>query len=79
MLDRDKADVARSLTGAASVSDVLDLALDRIIHDEQLRNDIAAYRRQPVTDNELALAELHVEFDLGDDDVDYEAIYGEQP
>ena len=38
--------------------------------------DIAAYARLPVDDHELAVADLPVEFDLGDDDIDYDAIYG---
>lgn len=79
MLDRHKAEAARQLTGAASISDVLDVALDRVLQTAQLRRDIAAYGVQPLSVEELAVADLAVEFDLADDDVDYDAIYGPTP
>jgi hypothetical protein len=65
------------LTGRASMSEVVDLALDRLVREERLRRDIAAYSGTPMTDEELAVADLPVRFDLGDEDVDYEALYGE--
>ena len=40
---------------------------------------IAAYRRIPPTAEERALGNLPVKLDLGDDDVDYEALYGPEP
>lgn len=58
------------------MSGVIDLALDRVIRAEELRRDIAAYARSAVDEDELAIADLPVEFDLGDDDIDYDAIYG---
>ncbi len=42
-LDRVKAEQARSLLGVASTSEVIDLALDRIIQAERLRRGIADY------------------------------------
>ena len=75
-LDRGKAHKARALTGSSSVSAVIDVALDRLIQAEQLRRDVAAYARGPFTYDELAVGDLPVELDLGDDDVDYEALYG---
>ena len=76
MLDRDKAERARALTGAASVSDAVDGALDRLIRAADLRRDIEAYRAAPQSADERAIGDLPVAFDLGDDDVDYEAHYG---
>jgi hypothetical protein len=75
-LDRDKVARAASLVGGASMSEVIDLALERLIQAEELRGDIAAYRRQRLSDEEVAFADLPVEFDLADEDVDYEALYG---
>jgi hypothetical protein len=75
-LDKDKAAEAAALLGAASLSDAIDTALDRVIRAEQLRSDIAAYLGRPPTDEELGVADLPVVFDLGDEDVDYEAVYG---
>ncbi|MFI5267985.1 MAG: hypothetical protein ACHQ7M_11470 [Chloroflexota bacterium] len=66
-LDRSKADSARSLLGANSTSEVIDLALDRIIHAERLRHDVAAYRRVPPTDVELEWALLGGATGLADD------------
>ena len=75
-LDRDKVRSAMALTGERTMSEVIDMALDRLIRDERLRHDIAAYRRTPPTPDEIALGDLPVHLDLGDDDVDYEALYG---
>jgi hypothetical protein len=76
-LDRDKVDEARALTGSRTMSEVIDMALARLIRAEHLRRDVEAYTRQPLTAAELAIVDLPVEFDLGDDDVDYEALYGQ--
>lgn len=75
-LDRRKANAAKSLVGARSVSETLDIALDRLIHSERLRRDVAAYRRVPLDSAERTIGDLRVELDLGDADVDYEALYG---
>jgi hypothetical protein len=77
-LDRSKADVAKALIRAKSLSETIDVALDRLIHAEHLRHDVAAYRRAPLTDDELSIADLPVRFDLDDDDVDYKAIYAKR-
>jgi hypothetical protein len=39
-LDRSKAERARSLLGAASTSQIIDLALERLIRAERLRRDV---------------------------------------
>ena len=75
-LDRSKVAKAASLIGERTMSDVVDVALDRLIHAEELRRDIAAYASIPFGVDELAVADLAVEFDLADDHVDYEALYG---
>ncbi len=72
-LDRDKAATARSLADAASISQVIDLALDRLIRAERIRRDVAAYRSTPPTAAEIALADVS-DSDLGDD-TDWEALY----
>lgn len=75
-LDRAKVDTARSLIHAASISETVDVALDRLIRSEQLRRDVAAYTTHPPAADELAVTDLPVEFDLDDDEVDYDALYG---
>ncbi len=75
-LDREKVEEARRLVGGKSMSSVIDVALDRLIRAERLRRDVESYRRQPLTDAELALGDLPVELDLDDDHVDYDADYG---
>jgi hypothetical protein len=75
-LDRSKVDTAKTLIGARTISDTLDIALDRLIRAEQLRRDVAAYRRAPPGDDELAIADLELELDLDDADIDYEGLYG---
>jgi hypothetical protein len=75
-LDREKVAKAASLVGGASMSEVIDLALERLIEAEELRHDVAAYRRQRLGEEELAFADLPVQFDLADEDVDYGVLYG---
>ena len=43
------------------------MALDQLIHAERLRADIAAYRRTPPTQDEVALASFGDTGGLGDD------------
>jgi hypothetical protein len=76
-LDRDKAAEAKALVGAESTSAVVDLALDRLIRAERLRRDIAAYRKTPVTDDELVLASLAAPGSDLADDTDWAALYGD--
>lgn len=78
-LDRDKVEEARILVGGRSMSDVIDVALDRLIRSERLRRDVSAYTRRPLDEQELGVADLPVSFDLGDDDVDYDSLYGGGP
>jgi hypothetical protein len=75
-LDRLKAARAQQLTGASSTSEVIDVALTRLLAIERLRRDVEAYTGRPLADDELAVADLPVTFDLGDADVDYDALYG---
>ncbi len=75
-LNRAKADHARALLAARSTSEVIDLALDRLIDAERLRRDIAAYRRIPPTDPEAAIALLADTSGLADE-TDWEALYPE--
>lgn len=58
------------------MSDVIDLALDRLIRAERLRRDVATYARKPPDDEEQAISDLPVVLDLDDDDVDYDVWYG---
>ena len=75
-LDRAKADRARALLAARSTSEVIDLALDRLIDAERLRKDIAAYGRVPPTGPEVAIALLADTSGLADE-TDWEALYPE--
>ncbi len=72
-LDRAKADRARVLAGARSTSEVINLALDRLIRTERLLGDMAAYGRVPPTDAEVHLGQM-ASGDLGDD-TDWEGMY----
>ena len=77
-IDRKKLEKARALLRKGTLSDTIDVALDRLIRAEQLRRDVAIYGRQPFGADELAVADLPVELDLDDDEVDYEALYGKR-
>lgn len=56
------------------MSEVIDLAPNRLIRAERRRRAVAAYARQPLTDDEHVIADPPVVMDLGDDDVDYDAL-----
>lgn len=77
-LNRRKASAAKVLIGARSISEVIDVALDRLIRGEELRRDVATYSGKPLTDEELSYADLPVEFDLDDDDIDYDKLYAKR-
>jgi hypothetical protein len=56
-LDRAKATAACELVGSGTpLSRVIDLALDGLIRAERLRADVAAYRDQPPSEVEDAIA-----------------------
>jgi hypothetical protein len=76
-IDRDKLERAKALVGVRTMSEAIDVALDRLIRGEQLRRDVAAYAREPLTAEELESGDVPVEFDLGDEDIDYDALYAE--
>lgn len=73
-LDREKADEARRLLAADSTSEVIDVALKRLIKAERLREDIQAYQRTPLTEEEMGIADVGDMSDL-EDDADWEALY----
>ena len=78
-LDRDKVEEARTLIGGQSMSEVIDVALGRLIRTERLRRDVDAYARHPQDPAELGVADLAVTLDLDDDEIDYDALYGGPP
>ena len=78
-LDREKVEEARVLIGGQSMSEVIDVALDRLIRTERLRRDVDAYTRHSQDSAERDLADMAVTFDLDDDEVDYDALYGGSP
>lgn len=73
-IDREKASNARILTGAESTSEVIDVALDRLIKAERLRLDIEAYRGQPPTIAETMLLNTAHTAGLADE-TDWENLY----
>jgi hypothetical protein len=76
-IERRKVDEARRLTGAASTSAAIDLALDRLIRGERLRQDIAAYAGVPPTEEEIALAAITPPWSDLTDGTDWEALYAD--
>ena len=66
-----------ALSSSRSMSDAIDMALDRFIDDAELRRDVEAYVRHPLGDDAAVPGSLPLRLDLGDDDVDYEVLYRE--
>src|SRR5260370_418000 len=75
-LDRRKANDARSLVGASSTAEVIDIALERLIRAERKIRDVAAYRRPPATKQEDDLALLSDAGGLADE-TDWETLYAD--
>src|ERR1035437_7905677 len=75
-LDRAKAAAARDLLGIGTTSEVIDVALDRLIRAERLRADVVAYQRVPPTEDEIDLASFGDISGIGDD-TDWEALYAD--
>ncbi|MGH3849999.1 MAG: hypothetical protein ACRDRT_09895 [Pseudonocardiaceae bacterium] len=74
-VDPTKVGVVRRLTGAASTSAAIDLALGELIRSEHLRRDVAAYSGRPATDDEIALSRTNPPWDDLADDLDWAALY----
>lgn len=70
-----KLDEARRISGAASASAAIDVALDRMIRAERLRRDVAAYAGTPPTDEEIALAAITPSWETLADDTDWDSLY----
>lgn len=77
-VERSKVEEARRLTGAASTSATIDLALDMLIRGERIRRDVAAYAGLPPSEEEIALAAIRPAGEDLADDTDWEALYGEE-
>lgn len=73
-LDRSKANAARALVGASSTSEVIDIALERLIRAVRKSNDVAAYKLRPTSRQEDELALLGDSQSLADD-TDWESLY----
>jgi hypothetical protein len=69
---------ARALVGAANVSELIAVALDRLIADELDRRHVAGYLERPPGEEENSLASLARDPAGVADDVDWAALYGVQ-
>lgn len=78
-LDRDKIDQARALVPTPSVSELIDLALDRLVSTELDRRHLAGYARHPVEGIEVEWAELPRAIEPPDDETDWASLYGLDP
>jgi hypothetical protein len=66
-LDRAKAEAARTALGAPSTSAAIDIPLDRVLHAERLRQDVAAYTTSGPDAAEEAIALVADVSGLADD------------
>jgi hypothetical protein len=73
-LDPGRLKQAQSLVAADSVSELLDVALARLIEEELERRHVDGYERVPVQHELAAWSALPRKAD--DDDVDWAALYG---
>lgn len=78
-LDRSRVEEVIRLTGAASTSAAIDLALRSLIRAERLRGDVDAYRLTGVTAEELALAQRSLNWSDLEDGTDWDAAFADKP
>jgi hypothetical protein len=76
-VDRQKVEAAKAIIGVTTMSDVIDVALTRLLAVERLRADIAAYRETPPTPEEGALASISPDWSEIEDDTDWNSLYPE--
>lgn len=77
-VDRAKVEEVRRLTGAASTSAAVDLALAELIRKERIRRDVDAYRTNPPSEAEAALAAVNPNWADLADDTDWDALYRDE-
>lgn len=75
-VDPIKVAQARSLVGSATLSHVIDVALDRLIVSELERRHIAGYLVHPSQPDDDAWAEVERDSTEIADDVDWARLYG---
>jgi len=75
-VDRNKVDQLEDLLHIGSTSGVIAFALDELLRQEQVRRDVAAYRRAPLTMEEEPWPGP-VDDEMLADDTDWEALYAE--
>ncbi len=75
-LDPAKVAQARELLGSPTLSEVIDIALARLILGELERQHVAGYLRQPPDHDEDAWAEVERNPSGITDDVDWANLYG---
>lgn len=78
-LDPIKLAQARALLGTPTVSELLAVALDRLIADELDRRHVAGYVTSPPGDDEDSLADASRDPTDIADDIDWAALYGVHP
>lgn len=76
-VDPERLEQARELSGA-NTSATVDAALRRFIAFERARLDLAAYRRAPQTDDDVAGGEDWADYSDLADDTDWEKLYKEK-
>jgi hypothetical protein len=77
-VDRSKLQLVRTLTGASSASQAIDIALGELIRLDRLRQDIAAYTAQPPVGDEIGLTVRPPDWSDLADDTDWDAVYSDE-
>ena len=75
-LDPKRLAQAQELFGATPLSQLIDVALDRLIVDELERRHASGYRRRPAGADEVAWAEVQRDQSQVADDIDWAHLYG---
>jgi hypothetical protein len=76
-VDRSKLEEARAAIGATSASETIDVALSELLRRSRRRRDVEAYSRDPLTEEESAIAGMAVDWSALADDTDWEALWPE--
>ena len=77
-VDRAKLDAARAAVGAGSASETIDIALTELVRRVRRARDVEAYTRDPLTEEESAIARTAVDWADLADDIDWDALWPDE-
>lgn len=77
-VDRGKLDAARAAVGAGSASETIDIALTELLRRLRRQRDVQAYAGAPLTEDEVSIGGIPVDWTDLADDTDWDSLWSEE-